>query len=474
MWYGALGENAIGSETESAATYTLTGVSAWGALGAHALGQQGYATGAAAVESIMTSTVVSSATFAGASLATSTLTSTVTAAAAFVTVMIVQLANVSGAPLTFGAITSSQVVNYIRQIGVIRAITTGSLTAAVIKLLNFHVLALTQTLSAAVIREAGKIRAATIGSSVLVSRNAEKIVSATLAMIVAVQRGIGKIISPSLSQLIEFVGVQSGTLLATMGQSIAVRRSMEHITSIVQILVAIRHATYNIAYAFTQTLVAAARKEVYKQISAATGGFVVSLVRSSGNVVAATYTQIINRSHILGIVNHAVMSLGALVVRLVSPTALRHWPANVSSAFMMADYAEELEGNIDQFTPEVGMPKTRRRSSNSTERLSGSIIMTTTEYATFLDFFRDTIEDGTKSFNMLHPRTQANTKLQFVEAPSISDYGPDLWKVSVKMRRQETSIVRPEIPPSTTYTVEPSISALGSMAIGQQGTVRHV
>lgn len=472
MWYGALGENATGSETESTATYSLTGVSAWGALGAQALGQQGYATGAAAVESLMTSTVVSSATFAGASLATSTLTSTVAATASFIAVMIVQFANVSGAPKTFGAISSSQTINYIRQIGAIRGITTG-LAAAVIKLLSFRVQVLTQALSAAVIREAGKARAATMGSSVLVRRGAGKVVSVALAQTIAVKRAIGKLIAPTIGQVVVYVALQSGLLRATMGQSIAVRRLTGHTVRASQAMAVVRRVVYTIQYSFTQTLTAVARKTVMP-IRSATYGTSVTTWRGIRKIVSATYTQIVNRSGVLGLITHIVMSLGTLVARLVTPSALRHWPSDVSSDFMLGDYTEELENNIAQFTPEVGMPKTRRRGSNSTEKITGSIIMTSTEYATFLDFFRDTIKDGTKPFNMLHPRTQTTTKLQFIEAPSIADYGPDLWKVSVKMRREETSIVRPAIPPSTTYTVEPGMGALGGQAIGQQGTVRHL
>jgi len=472
MWYGALGENATGSQTESTATYSLTGVSAWGPLGAHALGQQGYTTGAAAVESLMTSTVVSSATFAGASLATSAATSTVAAAAAFAAVMIVQFANVAGAPKTFGAISNSQTINYVRQIGATRSAITGS-AAAVIKLLSFRVLALTQTLSAAVIREAGKLRAFSYGSSVLVRRGSGKIVSVALAQIIAAKRAIGKLIAPTLGQAIIYVALQSGLLRATMGQSVAVRRLSARIVSVSQAMTVVRRVVYSIQYAFTQTLTAVARKTVMP-IRAATYGTSVIARSGIGKIVSATYTQIVNRSGVLGLITHTVMSLGTLVARLVTPSALRHWPSSVSSNFMLGDYTEELENNIAQFTPEVGMPKTRRRGSNSTEKITGSIIMTSTEYATFLDFFRDIIEDGTKPFNMLHPRTQTTTKLKFIEAPSIVDYGPDLWKVSVKMRREETSIVRPTIPPSTTYTVEPGMGALGGQAIGQQGTVRHL
>lgn len=284
-----------------------------------------------------------------------------------------------------------------------------------------HTNAITQTMTVIASYISGFYRtfAATNAMVATIIRGSNKFGAATLAQTVIVKLGAGKIVS------------------ATLGQTISLTRLVTKLIAAIQQLV-------------------------------------FSTTRVTNRIFRVTMTRIVQRSGAIGVVSHAVSSMASLLVSVVRPSAVRYWPSDVSSTFTLEGYSEVSEDNVRQFTPEVGYPKTRRKTSNSTEIVTGSILMTSTEYVAFDVFFRDTIKDGVNSFNMLHPRTQATARMKFVEAPKIQDFGVDLWRVNVKLRRTENTVVTALIPPSATYAVEPRTDALGSMAFGQSGTVRSI
>ena len=466
MLYGAVGENALASEQEASAATSYSISPGITALGAMALGQQSSVNSSGLVEAVFSAAGAGVATFVGTSTVSGVMTAAGVGTLSFAAVITVHLLK---------TITQSQTIN--RRVLVnhsTSAITTNNVV--VNRILSYYrTIAANSPLVAAVIKGTNKTFAVSYGSIVRLVRAPGKVVAVTLAQTIAYTLFISHITLVTMTSVISSVRAMSIKRSATLSQSVVVSRLVRKIIAVtlVQIVVFGRIASYLRTISVTQTMTVVARKTVLKRILTSSG-LVVSTSRGVQKIVAATLGQIVNRAHMLGLVTHAVSSLSALAVSVVRPSALRHWPSGVSSAFIVDGYMEELENNVNQFTPEIGMPKIRRKGSNSTETLTGSIIMTGTEYLSFVDFFRNTIHDGVDPFNMTHPRTQATTRLRFLEAPSIVDYGPDQWKVSVKMRRDESSIVRPTIPASTLYEVEPRTDALGSMAMGQQGTVRSL
>ena len=110
------------------------------------------------------------------------------------------------------------------------------------------------------------------------------------------------------------------------------------------------------------------------------------------------------------------------------------WPGTVNQNVQQEGYAETPDTNIASFAPEIGPPKTRQRMSMSTDKLSAVLLLTATEYANFLTFFRTTLSDGTQPFTFTHPRTKSTVTFRFVGAPKMQAIGPDTYSLSMTLQ----------------------------------------
>lgn len=110
------------------------------------------------------------------------------------------------------------------------------------------------------------------------------------------------------------------------------------------------------------------------------------------------------------------------------------WPGGVNQDAQQDGYAETPDTNIASFAPEVGPPKVRQRMSISTDQIAVVLLMTSTEYALFLTFFRTTCSDGTQPFTFTHPRTKVTATFRFVGAPKMQAIGPDTYTVSMNLQ----------------------------------------
>jgi hypothetical protein len=133
------------------------------------------------------------------------------------------------------------------------------------------------------------------------------------------------------------------------------------------------------------------------------------------------------------------------------------WP-NTINVTNFGSYGETPDTNFAEFAPDVGPPKRRRRMSISSDTLTFSMIMTSAEYATFLTFYRTTLQDGSLPFTFPRPRNGIIHQWVFTgQAPQckFADYG--LWEVTMTMR----SIPGTDaswLPLLTNTSVSPSLS----------------
>lgn len=115
--------------------------------------------------------------------------------------------------------------------------------------------------------------------------------------------------------------------------------------------------------------------------------------------------------------------------------SLISWPSNVNQDADSTTYGETPDTNVATFAPEVGPPKLRRRMSIASDTVSFNAQMTSVEYAAFLDWYRNSIADGTLPFTRTRPRTGSNETFIFVGNPPAMksiDYGVFQVAITIK------------------------------------------
>lgn len=75
------------------------------------------------------------------------------------------------------------------------------------------------------------------------------------------------------------------------------------------------------------------------------------------------------------------------------------WPAGLPQELMGDSFSEGVANNLLETQPDTGPPISRRRSTSAVRPMSGSMICTAAEIATFRTFFDDTLLAGSLPFN---------------------------------------------------------------------------
>jgi len=111
------------------------------------------------------------------------------------------------------------------------------------------------------------------------------------------------------------------------------------------------------------------------------------------------------------------------------------WPTALGCPVL--SFTEQPQPNVASFTPEVGPPKMRRRSTAKGWLTSFAFRMTRAQVVTFLTFYETTLEDGSLPFTMNHPRTTTNYSWMFMpgDEPEITRTAPNASSVSFKLVR---------------------------------------
>lgn len=79
-----------------------------------------------------------------------------------------------------------------------------------------------------------------------------------------------------------------------------------------------------------------------------------------------------------------------------------------------------------------GVPKIRRKQSNGFEPVEGQMIMTKAQLTTLRDYFTNTLEEGTLTFDFDDPISGTTATARFAEPPSwTSTANPAYYSVSL-------------------------------------------
>jgi hypothetical protein len=113
------------------------------------------------------------------------------------------------------------------------------------------------------------------------------------------------------------------------------------------------------------------------------------------------------------------------------------WPAGLPQCPVLNAFSEQRQRNVVAFSPDVGPPKMRKRSTAVAVLTSVAYRMTTSHLATFNTFYEDTLEDGTLPFDWEHPITNVTYSWMFDarEAPRIDRMTPATFRVSFSLLR---------------------------------------
>lgn len=111
------------------------------------------------------------------------------------------------------------------------------------------------------------------------------------------------------------------------------------------------------------------------------------------------------------------------------------WPVTLPDDFLLAAYSETAPDNIISSEMEIGPPKTRRRSTSATRKISGNIILTTAQVATHDTFFTTTLYDGAEPFDWTNQRTGSTVEVMYVphSPPVYTPLGNGKWNVAINL-----------------------------------------
>jgi len=94
------------------------------------------------------------------------------------------------------------------------------------------------------------------------------------------------------------------------------------------------------------------------------------------------------------------------------------WPTTLPQDMIEQGLSAPFPDNVIHKTMEVGPPKLRRRDTSAPWPVTGSVILTYDEFATFTTFFNTTIASGSLAFDWKHPLTQAAAECTFKKVPT--------------------------------------------------------
>jgi hypothetical protein len=95
------------------------------------------------------------------------------------------------------------------------------------------------------------------------------------------------------------------------------------------------------------------------------------------------------------------------------------WPVSLPQYFEVGVQDTRQQGFIRSQT-ETGPYKQRKRFTATSRFLSGSMLLTGSERATFETFYKTTLSEGTDEFDFIDPIDFSTVSARFVQAPSCS------------------------------------------------------
>ena len=113
------------------------------------------------------------------------------------------------------------------------------------------------------------------------------------------------------------------------------------------------------------------------------------------------------------------------------------WPSTIPQGPIYGGFTEVRQRNVASFSPDVGPPKMRRRSTAVGVNTQATFQFSDTDLATFNTFFETTLVDGTLPFTWTHPVTAVSYTWMFApdQAPQIEILDFNQHQVTCKLVR---------------------------------------
>ncbi len=110
------------------------------------------------------------------------------------------------------------------------------------------------------------------------------------------------------------------------------------------------------------------------------------------------------------------------------------WPAELPQKILYDGFEEQFPNNLIRSNPDMGPPKTRRRTSVGFKPFKANMVLTTAQTLIFDSFFKDSIMDGAEPFELTHPRTGELITLQVgASPPTYRPAGPGRWLLALDL-----------------------------------------
>jgi hypothetical protein len=111
------------------------------------------------------------------------------------------------------------------------------------------------------------------------------------------------------------------------------------------------------------------------------------------------------------------------------------WPSSLPCQPLQGTWGETVQRNVAIFSPEVGAPKYRRRTTASGSKAAASFYFTKRQLADFQSFYADDLKDGSLPFSWQHPITDTISSWCFEDVPEVSSVNRAAYTVNVQLRR---------------------------------------
>lgn len=111
------------------------------------------------------------------------------------------------------------------------------------------------------------------------------------------------------------------------------------------------------------------------------------------------------------------------------------WPVSLQQTLNTDSFSVVFGDTLVKSETDVGPAKIRSRYTDGVDKWSSTILLDYSEYVTFYDFYKTTLNNGALTFAFVNPFTLATDEFRFEGVPSITPLGGRTYKVSMKWER---------------------------------------
>ena len=109
------------------------------------------------------------------------------------------------------------------------------------------------------------------------------------------------------------------------------------------------------------------------------------------------------------------------------------WPLDLPQNFQQSGYSEGNIDNVLSTTMTTGPSKSRPKSTEAYQPISGTMILTTAQRASFKTFYKDTIYFGAVSFSFPAPGDAPNFFKAKLKTQGISPRSGNSWNLQMSI-----------------------------------------